>query len=88
MSLMNGTTGVHGDDYQHWAEGPVGQVRSSSPQPQAQTQRQVSDVYSNTLPVRKPAPAKSKASVGKPTSPRKARFGSFQSYLIKSWEKK
>ncbi|XP_023684948.1 BAR/IMD domain-containing adapter protein 2-like isoform X4 [Paramormyrops kingsleyae] len=64
MSLMNGTTGVHGDDYQHWAEGPAGQVRSSSPQPQAQTQRQVSDVYSNTLPVRKPAPAKSKASVG------------------------
>ncbi|XP_018612876.1 brain-specific angiogenesis inhibitor 1-associated protein 2a isoform X3 [Scleropages formosus] len=63
MSLMNGTTGVHGDDYPHWADVPVAQVRPSSPQPQVQSQRQVSDVYSNTLPVRKPAPAKNKASV-------------------------
>uniref|UniRef100_A0A672YFU2 BAR/IMD domain-containing adapter protein 2 n=1 Tax=Sphaeramia orbicularis TaxID=375764 RepID=A0A672YFU2_9TELE len=48
----------------------VSQVRPSSPQAQAQgqsqaqPQRQVSDVYSNTLPVRRPAPAKSKNPVG------------------------
>uniref|UniRef100_A0A8C9YR06 BAR/IMD domain-containing adapter protein 2 n=1 Tax=Sander lucioperca TaxID=283035 RepID=A0A8C9YR06_SANLU len=33
-------------------------------QSQAQPQRQVSDVYSNTLPVRRPAPAKNKNPVG------------------------
>uniref|UniRef100_A0A8C4HJM6 BAR/IMD domain-containing adapter protein 2 n=1 Tax=Dicentrarchus labrax TaxID=13489 RepID=A0A8C4HJM6_DICLA len=48
----------------------VSQVRPSSPQTQAQgqsqpqPQRQVSDVYSNTLPVRRPAPAKNKNPVG------------------------
>ena len=66
MSLVNGT-GVHGEEF--WTEGGVSQVRPSSPQPQAQPQpqpqRQVSEVYSNTLPVRRPAPAKNKTSVGK-----------------------
>ncbi|XP_067089754.1 BAR/IMD domain-containing adapter protein 2-like isoform X2 [Osmerus mordax] len=68
MSLVNGTTGVHGEEF--WTEGGVSQVRPSSPQtqaqpqPQPQPQRQVSEVYSNTLPVRRPAPAKNKTSVG------------------------
>uniref|UniRef100_A0A672N6T5 BAR/IMD domain-containing adapter protein 2 n=1 Tax=Sinocyclocheilus grahami TaxID=75366 RepID=A0A672N6T5_SINGR len=66
MSLVNGTTGVHGDDY--WTEGGVSQGRPPSPQNQSQTQsqpqRQVSDVYSNTLPVRRPQPAKNKTTVG------------------------
>uniref|UniRef100_A0A3Q3JHG5 BAR/IMD domain-containing adapter protein 2 n=1 Tax=Monopterus albus TaxID=43700 RepID=A0A3Q3JHG5_MONAL len=71
MSMVNGTTGVHGEEY--WTDGgsmSVSQVRPSSPQTQApgqsqvQPQRQVSDVYSNTLPVRRPAPAKNKNPVG------------------------
>lgn len=68
MSLVNGTTGMQGEEY--WAEGGVSQGRPASPQPQSQTQpqRQVSEVYSNTLPVRRPQPAKSKATVG--TRPR------------------
>lgn len=70
MSMVNGTTGVHGEEY--WTDGgTMSQVRPSSPQTQAQAQsqaqpqRQVSDVYSNTLPVRRPAPAKNKNPVGK-----------------------
>lgn len=70
MSMVNGTTGVHGEEY--WTDGGnMSQVRPSSPQAQAQgqsqaqPQRQVSDVYSNTLPVRRPAPAKNKSPVGK-----------------------
>ncbi|XP_073713032.1 brain-specific angiogenesis inhibitor 1-associated protein 2a isoform X2 [Misgurnus anguillicaudatus] len=66
MSLVNGTTGVHGEEY--WTDGGVSQGRPPSPQSQSQTQsqpqRQVSDVYSNTLPVRRPQPAKNKTSVG------------------------
>ncbi|KAL7850557.1 hypothetical protein SRHO_G00199060 [Serrasalmus rhombeus] len=64
MSLVNGTTGLQGEDY--WGDGGVSQGRPASPQPQSQPQpqRQVSDVYSNTLPVRRPQPAKNKASVG------------------------
>lgn len=72
MSMVNGTTGVQGEEY--WAEEAamsISQVRPSSPSTQAQVQsqvqpqRQVSDVYSNTLPVRRPAPAKNKNPVGK-----------------------
>uniref|UniRef100_A0AAQ4QTK7 BAR/IMD domain-containing adapter protein 2 n=1 Tax=Gasterosteus aculeatus aculeatus TaxID=481459 RepID=A0AAQ4QTK7_GASAC len=69
ISMVNGTTGVHGEEY--WSEGgtiSLPQVRPSSPQAQGQSQpqpqRQVSDVYSNTLPVRRPAPAKNKNPVG------------------------
>ncbi|KAK7939771.1 hypothetical protein WMY93_003097 [Mugilogobius chulae] len=71
MSMVNGTTGVHGEEF--WTEGgsmSVSQVRPASPQTQApgpsqaQPQRQVSDVYSNTLPVRRPQPAKNKNPVG------------------------
>ncbi|KAF5901823.1 brain-specific angiogenesis inhibitor 1-associated protein 2-like isoform X5, partial [Clarias magur] len=63
MSLVNGTTGLQGEEY--WGEGGVSQGRPASPQPQSQTQpqRQVSEVYSNTLPVRRPQPAKNKATV-------------------------
>lgn len=68
MSMVNGTTGVHGEEY--WTDGgTLSQVRPSSPQTQGQAQalpqKQVSDVYSNTLPVRRPAPAKNKNPVGK-----------------------
>ncbi|XP_028843325.1 brain-specific angiogenesis inhibitor 1-associated protein 2a isoform X2 [Denticeps clupeoides] len=64
MSMVNGTSGVPADDY--WSEGSVVRPPSPQPQPQPQTQpqRQVSDVYSNTLPVRRPAPAKNKTTVG------------------------
>ncbi|XP_034047022.1 brain-specific angiogenesis inhibitor 1-associated protein 2a isoform X5 [Thalassophryne amazonica] len=71
ISMVNGTTGVPGEEY--WTDGgtlSVSQVRPSSPQTQAQgqsqtqPQRQVSDVYSNTLPVRRPAPPKNKNPVG------------------------
>ncbi|XP_057673120.1 brain-specific angiogenesis inhibitor 1-associated protein 2a isoform X2 [Corythoichthys intestinalis] len=69
MSMVNGTTGVHGEEY--WTDGgTLSQVRPTSPQTQAQVQsqaqpqRQVSDVYSNTLPVRRPGPAKNKNPVG------------------------
>ncbi|KAA0705348.1 Brain-specific angiogenesis inhibitor 1-associated protein 2 [Triplophysa tibetana] len=66
MSLVNGTTGAHGEEY--WTDERVAQGRPPSPQSQSQTpnqpQRQVSDVYSNTLPVRRPQPAKNKTAVG------------------------
>ncbi|KAL4648626.1 brain-specific angiogenesis inhibitor 1-associated protein 2-like isoform X3 [Arapaima gigas] len=59
MPLMNGTTGLHGSDYQPWAEVKPLQAKQASPQ----LQRQSGEVYSNTLPVRRAAPAKSKAAV-------------------------
>lgn len=73
MTMVNGTTGLHGEE-EYWTEGGVSvsqlQGRPSSPQApslpqgQAPTQRQVSEHYSNTLPVRRPQPAKNKTSVG------------------------
>ncbi|XP_048871826.1 brain-specific angiogenesis inhibitor 1-associated protein 2 isoform X12 [Brienomyrus brachyistius] len=59
MPLVNGTAGLHGADYAHWAEEQVAQVKPASPQ----VQRQAGEVYSNTLPVRRPTPSKSKAAV-------------------------
>ncbi|XP_046870558.1 brain-specific angiogenesis inhibitor 1-associated protein 2 isoform X1 [Hypomesus transpacificus] len=57
--MLNGTTGAHGgEDYQRWMEGKRVQARES-PQPH----RQGSEVYSNTLPVRKAAPVKSKTAL-------------------------
>uniref|UniRef100_A0A8C2X437 BAR/IMD domain-containing adapter protein 2 n=1 Tax=Cyclopterus lumpus TaxID=8103 RepID=A0A8C2X437_CYCLU len=54
MPAMNGTAGAHGgEDYQQWMEVKVAQGKAS-------TQRHGGEVYSNTLPVRKAAPAKSK----------------------------
>ncbi|XP_021163815.2 brain-specific angiogenesis inhibitor 1-associated protein 2 isoform X6 [Fundulus heteroclitus] len=54
MPAMNGAAG--GEDYQQWVESKVAQGKAS-PQPQ----RHGAEVYSNTLPVRKAAPAKSKS---------------------------
>lgn len=60
---MNGTAGAHGgEDYQQWMEGKVAQGKASP-----QTQRHGGEVYSNTLPVRKVAPAKSKTTLSKIT---------------------
>uniref|UniRef100_A0A3Q2E1G4 BAR/IMD domain-containing adapter protein 2 n=1 Tax=Cyprinodon variegatus TaxID=28743 RepID=A0A3Q2E1G4_CYPVA len=53
MPAMNGAAG--GEDYQQWMESKAAQSKAS-PQPQ----RHGAEVYSNTLPVRKAAPAKSK----------------------------
>ncbi|XP_045924355.1 brain-specific angiogenesis inhibitor 1-associated protein 2-like isoform X2 [Micropterus dolomieu] len=59
MPMMNGTGGAHGgDDYQQWMEGKMAQGKASP-----QTQRHGGEVYSNTLPVRKVAPAKSKTTL-------------------------
>ncbi|XP_068455342.1 BAR/IMD domain-containing adapter protein 2 isoform X3 [Clinocottus analis] len=58
---MNGTAGAHGggEDYQQWMEVKVAQGKAGAPQ----TQRHGGEVYSNTLPVRKAAPAKSKTTL-------------------------
>ncbi|GAA6226540.1 brain-specific angiogenesis inhibitor 1-associated protein 2 isoform X1 [Lates japonicus] len=59
MPVMNGTAGAHGgEDYQQWMEGKVAQGKASP-----QIQRHGGEVYSNTLPVRKAAPAKSKTTL-------------------------
>lgn len=56
LMAMNGTGGPQGaEDYQQWMEG----------RGQGKAPRHGADVYSNTLPVRKVAPAKSKASLSK-----------------------
>lgn len=63
MMAMNGTAGPQGvEDYQQWMEGKVAQGKAS-----LHGQRHGGDVYSNTLPVRKVAPAKSKTSLSKNT---------------------
>lgn len=64
MPVMNGSAGAHGgEDYQQWMESKAAQGKSSP-----QTQRHGGDVYSNTLPVRKVAPAKSKTTLSKNTN--------------------
>lgn len=63
MPVMNGTAGAHGaEDYQQWMESKVAQGKASPQFP-----RHGGDVYSNTLPVRKVAPAKNKATLSKDT---------------------
>lgn len=62
MPVMNGAAG--GEDYQQWVEGKVAKAS-----PQSQSQRHGAEVYSNTLPVRKAAPAKSKTTLRKNTHP-------------------
>uniref|UniRef100_A0A8C8JGY6 Brain-specific angiogenesis inhibitor 1-associated protein 2 n=1 Tax=Oncorhynchus tshawytscha TaxID=74940 RepID=A0A8C8JGY6_ONCTS len=57
MPIMNGTAGAHGGS----------QVAKASSQHHSQPHRQGSEVYSNTLPVRKNAPAKSNTTMGKET---------------------
>lgn len=59
MAVVNGTAGAHGvEDYHQWMESKVGKGSQHA-------QRHGGDVYSNTLPVRKVAPAKSKTSLSK-----------------------
>lgn len=63
MMVMNGTAGPQGvDDYQQWMEGKAAQGKAP-----LHGQRHGAEVYSNTLPVRKVAPAKSKTSLSKNT---------------------
>lgn len=63
VPVMNGTAGAHAaEDYQQWMESKVAQGKASPQFP-----RHGGDVYSNTLPVRKAAPAKSKATLSKDT---------------------
>uniref|UniRef100_A0A674F6Z2 BAR/IMD domain-containing adapter protein 2 n=1 Tax=Salmo trutta TaxID=8032 RepID=A0A674F6Z2_SALTR len=57
MAIMNGTAGAHGGS----------QVAKASSQHHSQPHRQGSEVYSNTLPVRKNAPAKSNTTMGPET---------------------
>ncbi|XP_036427931.1 brain-specific angiogenesis inhibitor 1-associated protein 2 isoform X5 [Colossoma macropomum] len=58
--IVNGTAGIHGvEDYQHWMESKAAQAKTVSPQ----VHRHGSDIYSNTLPVRKVAPIKSKSTL-------------------------
>ncbi|ETE74005.1 Brain-specific angiogenesis inhibitor 1-associated protein 2, partial [Ophiophagus hannah] len=50
IPVMNGVSGSEGEDYSHWSDRKPPQPKSLSP---PQTQKQLSDSYSNTLPVRK-----------------------------------
>jgi len=54
MPVMNG--GAGGEDYQQWMEGKVAQGKASR-----------GEVYSNTLPVRKAGPAKTRTPLSKNT---------------------
>ncbi|KFW67445.1 Brain-specific angiogenesis inhibitor 1-associated protein 2, partial [Pygoscelis adeliae] len=68
MPVMNGVSGPDSDGYNHWSEMKPAQPKSLSP---PQPQKQLSDSYSNTLPVRKNVPPKnSYASVENKTLPR------------------
>ncbi|XP_047015566.1 brain-specific angiogenesis inhibitor 1-associated protein 2 isoform X4 [Ictalurus punctatus] len=59
VPMLNGTSGAHGEDYQHWMDSQAAQAKSAS----TQVHRQSGEIYSNTLPVRKVAPTKSKSTV-------------------------
>ncbi|NXP93059.1 BAIP2 protein, partial [Passerina amoena] len=68
MPVMNGVSGSDSDGYNHWSEMKPAQPKSLSP---PQPQKQLSDSYSNTLPVRKNvAPKNSYASAENKTLPR------------------
>uniref|UniRef100_A0A493TY89 BAR/IMD domain containing adaptor protein 2 n=1 Tax=Anas platyrhynchos platyrhynchos TaxID=8840 RepID=A0A493TY89_ANAPP len=68
MPVVNGASGTDSDDYSHWAEVKPAQPKSLSP---PQPQKQLSDSYSNTLPVRKNVqPKNSYASAENKTLPR------------------
>lgn len=65
--MVNGASGTDSDDYSHWAEVKPAQPKSLSP---PQPQKQLSDSYSNTLPVRKNVqPKNSYASGEAPPAP-------------------
>lgn len=68
MPAVNGVSGPDSDDYNHWSEVKPAQPKSLSP---PQPQKQLSDSYSNTLPVRKNVtPKNSYASAENKTLPR------------------
>ncbi|XP_051792503.1 brain-specific angiogenesis inhibitor 1-associated protein 2 isoform X4 [Erpetoichthys calabaricus] len=68
VPAMNGTAGVGSiEDYNQWTDGKLSQSKPPSP---PQGQRQLNEFYSNTLPVRKAAPAKGKAMMENRTLPR------------------
>ncbi|XP_070596311.1 BAR/IMD domain-containing adapter protein 2 isoform X1 [Erythrolamprus reginae] len=68
IPVMNGVSGSEGEDYSHWSDRKPPQPKSLSP---PQTQKQLSDSYSNTLPVRKSVmPKNSYASTENKTLPR------------------
>lgn len=59
--MMNGVSGSDSDGYNHWSEMKPAQPKSLSP---PQPQKQLSDSYSNTLPVRKNVPPKNSYASG------------------------
>ncbi|XP_058026696.1 brain-specific angiogenesis inhibitor 1-associated protein 2 isoform X2 [Ahaetulla prasina] len=68
IPVMNGVSGSEGEDYSHWSDRKPPQPKSLSP---PQTQKQLSDSYSNTLPVRKSVmPKNSYAATENKTLPR------------------
>lgn len=64
--MMNGVSGPDSDGYNHWSEMKPAQPKSLSP---PQPQKQLSDSYSNTLPVRKNVPPKNSYASGEASSP-------------------
>ncbi|XP_062858957.1 brain-specific angiogenesis inhibitor 1-associated protein 2 isoform X4 [Trichomycterus rosablanca] len=59
VSMVNGTAGTHGgEDYQRWIDSQAAQSKASQ-----QVHRHGSETYSNTLPVRKVAPTKSRSTL-------------------------
>uniref|UniRef100_A0A8C8G8M5 BAR/IMD domain-containing adapter protein 2 n=1 Tax=Oncorhynchus tshawytscha TaxID=74940 RepID=A0A8C8G8M5_ONCTS len=69
VGAHGGAGGGGGEDYQHWMEGKMAQAQAQA-QHLSQPHRQGSEVYSNTLPVRKNAPAKSNTTMETRTLPR------------------
>lgn len=63
--MMNGVSGPDSDGYNHWSEMKPAQSKSLSP---PQPQKQLSDSYSNTLPVRKNVPPKNSYASGEALS--------------------
>lgn len=63
--MMNGVSGPDSDGYNHWSEMKPAQPKSLSP---PQPQKQLSDSYSNTLPVRKNVPPKNSYASGEASS--------------------
>ncbi|EMP39300.1 Brain-specific angiogenesis inhibitor 1-associated protein 2 [Chelonia mydas] len=57
IPVMNGVSGPESEDYSRWSEMKPAQPKSRSP---PQHQKQLSDSYSNTLPVRKSVAPKSR----------------------------
>ncbi|XP_055031152.2 BAR/IMD domain-containing adapter protein 2 isoform X3 [Misgurnus anguillicaudatus] len=65
VPVINGTSGISGEDYQRWME-----TRGAHERPSPQVHRQSAGTFSNTLPVRKVAPVKAKSTLETQTLPR------------------